>query len=138
MKIGGFDMKKFFVILVALFVLAIPSFTFAGEKTGVFSWEQVIPQDFGGWYLYHSLSPGVGVTEENKLTTITYEGFEQEVYESEQVLLSADGEEVAHYFVMTAFDLKENESDASSEVSCVIDFESPSTPFTLKVIIQVN
>lgn len=131
-------MKKLVVILVALFVLAISSFTFAGEKTGVFSWEQVIPQDFGGWYLYHSLLPGVEVIEENKLTTITYEGFEQTVYESEQVLISTDGEEITHYFVLTAFDLKENESDASNEVSCVIDFESPSTPFTLKIIIQVN
>ena len=105
----------------------------AGDKDLTFTWEQVISPDFAGWHLHVSETSGgpYAIAAE-----IIYDGIEQPEYTSTEPITAPKGQTTLYYFVMSAFDNEGNESGFSNEVSTVIDFESPSAPFSLTITVQ--
>jgi len=127
-------MKKLAAILIFCF-LFLPLTSMAGSKTLQFEWnQQTITQDFAGWTLYHSTDNSTW----EKYADIPYSGTEQTSYTSEQSITSPDGEDVTHYFKLTARDDKGNESNASSVVSQAIDLQAPDSPGSFSCEIVTN
>jgi hypothetical protein len=128
-------MKKLLMLFVFLFLLS--GYAWAGEKNLKFAWEQsagdVQSGNFGGWLLYMAETAG-GYDFQNPWDTIVFVS-EQSSYEATKVLTSPDGEAHTYYFVITAYDMENNESGPSNEVSQLIDFEAPGVPFTLTVTV---
>lgn len=129
-------------VLIGIGVLALSlglySITKAGDKELTFNWEQTISTDFAGWNLYMKAdSTGNGdLANYTKVMTIPYSGSEEVTYEQDFDLNSPDGEVHTYYFVLTAFDTSDNESDASNEVDASIDFEKPSKPSNIRVVVK--
>jgi len=125
-------MKKLLLALALCGLLVLPTWAMAGEKTLTFQWNQTLSDDFAGWRLYKSeVAGGPYAKHGNDILFVS----EQPVYESAQALTSPDAETHIYYFVLTAFDTSGNESGFSNEVNARIDFESPGSPFTLKVTV---
>lgn len=126
-------MKKLSTILIFCF-LFLPLTSMAGSKALRFEWNQTITQDFAGWTLYHSTDNSTW----EKYADIPYSGEERTTYTSEQSITSPDGEDVTHYFKLTARDQDGNESDPSSVVSQAIDFKAPGAPGSFSCEIVTN
>lgn len=125
-------MKKILIILLTLLLLV--STSFAGTKVLKFEWNQEISDGFAGWKLYVSeTSQSYG----SPFMIIPFD-IEQTSYTTSEEISSPDGETHTYYFVLTAFDGEGNESTWSNEVSAKIDFESPSGPYNLTVIIEIQ
>ena len=126
--------KKYFVMLLMVMALAMTAPALAGNVTLTFGWEQTLPVT--GWHLYMSATSGV--YNDPPVLTIVYDGNPLNEYTTDTIINSPDGEEHLYYFVLTAYDSADpvNETGYSNEVSQVIDFEAPATPFTLTVEIK--
>jgi len=126
-------MKKVLFTLVMLFALV--STAFAGEKELRFTWEQVIDVGFGGWNVYMSTSPNVQTISGNLFSSIPYTG--TDTYVETKMIESPDGQKVTYYFVITSFNVIDQESDKSNEVFIEIDFTAvpPGTPILLTIIV---
>lgn len=131
-------MRKIIQLIMFIFIITLigVSSAWAGEKEIKVSWEQELHSDLAGWNLYHSTDDTVPLEEWELFTEIPYEGEETTTFESTEVLQSSDGEEVTHYFYMTAHDDSGNESDSSNIADIVIDFEAPSSPFGITITVS--
>ena len=127
-------MKKMFIVFLSiLFVCLSFGAAQAEEDTLKFTWgQQEICPDFAGWHIYQSETsgdygdvPAFDVPYVNK----------QEDYNATEMIISPDGEEHIYFFVMTAYDLKGNESIYSNECNATIDFLAPGIPFSLTVTV---
>lgn len=129
-------MKKYLVLLFMVIALAMTAPAFAKEVTLTFGWEQTLPVT--GWHLYMSATSGV--YDDPPVLIIVYDGNPLNEYTADTIINSPGGESHTYYFVLTAYDdsTPPNESGHSNEVSQVIDFESPATPFSLTVIIKAT
>lgn len=128
-------MKKLsliFMLIMALFVAPIA--VMAGTKTVEFTWEQNISDDFGGWTLWKSVETGGPYA---KVTDIAYVST-QSTYISDQIISAPDGQTTTFYFVLSAFDISQNQSGYSNEVSEEFDFEAPDDPSSFSLIIKVE
>ena len=123
----------FTLFLAILLILFLAAPVWAAEKSITFGWTQEISADFAGWKLYSATAPGVAVNPTNLVATIDYTGTVEPEYTSAETVLSPDGQEVLHYFVLTAFDQDGNESGPSNEVSKMIDFLAPGVPIQFKI-----
>jgi len=130
--------EKIFMLLalvtaIFLFGAVFANMVYAGDKALRFTWDQVIPSDFAGWHIYQSKTSGdYGETPAFDVPYVS----EQEGYNATEVITSPDGEEQTYFFVMTAYDLKRNESVYSNEVNATIDFLGPNNPFSLMIRVQ--
>lgn len=124
-------MKKFVII----FILLIAGVCFAGQKVLEFTWNQVIPDDMGGWYLYQSQTSGV--YELPPVVTIPYDP-DVTNHTTTTSLTSPDNEKHTYYFILRAFDTSGNVTPGDNETSLEIDFEPPPDPtdFTVRIITE--
>lgn len=127
-------LKNYLAILVMVVMLAMTGAVYAKDVTLTFAWEQTLPVT--GWNLY--MSATAGVYDDPPILTVVYDGNPLNEYTSDVIITSPDGETHTYHFVLTSYDdaTPPNESGYSNEVSQVIDFESPATPFSLKVTIK--
>jgi hypothetical protein len=121
------------ILAVILTALCFVPPAMAGTKTLTFAWEQVVPDDFDGWFLHYGTEPGV---YDQKLW-IPYSGTVEESYTSDKEIPAPDGQETTFFFALTAVDKSGNASDYSNEVQATLDFQGPADPQNFSVTIKV-
>lgn len=125
-------MKK--LLFALFFVLAFGISTVFAASDVTLEWDANTEADLAGYKMYYGTSlggpySGTGALEGNSpidvgnVTIYTLHGL-------------ADG---ATYFVVTAYDMGELESDYSNEVSAVLDTEAPAAPQNciIKIIMKI-
>ncbi len=126
-------MKKILLTACIIFLMT------AGHAVAVtlqFTWGQNISDDFSGWRLWCSQTPGQYDTSAGPFAIIPYTG--QTNYEYVKEVNSSEMPPGTYYFVMTAFDRNGNESDFSNEESIDLDFGAPESPYNLIITIVVS
>lgn len=127
----------FFVVACLVVISVVSNVVHARPLTLTFAWQQPMSPGLKGWNLY--MSGASGEYQGEPILSVSYDGNPQNEYTSQTDIFSPDAETHIYYFVLTAFDDAEpdsNESGYSNEVSRVIDFEAPGVPFYLTVEIK--
>lgn len=106
-------MKKLIAIIAFFFLTVLPAYAITVNLT--FEWDANTETDLAGYRLYMSSTSGQYIShikQVGKVTTTTLEN------------VDIDPGEII-YFVLTAFDLDNNESGYSNEVNFFLDDTSP-------------
>lgn len=120
-------MKKLFLSALLILGLALPCWA---NSTLVFMWDANTEQDLAGYRLYQTSVQGVyDFSKENMLAEIPVG--------TETVTINniEDGDK---WWVLKAFDTKDNESGQSNEVHELLDTISPDVPVTLKITLIIK
>jgi hypothetical protein len=120
-----FKMKKCMIVLMVVLMALMASFVQA-ETNITFTWDQEISPDFAGWRLYTKtdLAADYPDRDSEEFFTIPYSGTPADSYEKRIVIPAVEGD-TTFYFVVTAFDTSDNESDYSNQVFTTIKDETP-------------
>lgn len=118
--------KLLFFLFIILFVVS----AYAEVANITFVWDANIEPDLVGYYLYKTQSAGIYTTPE------------AEIRIGETHILQIEDPNGIYYFVVTAFDESNNESDYSNEVSweppeIVIDTNAPTKPRNFRITVEV-
>ena len=122
------------LLIVGMLVFAVPIVGFAGQKEITLEWNHD-GVDLNTFKLYYGITPGGPYT--NNVTVDVVDAMAG-VFQTAEIILAPDAAETTYYFAVTALDSDSNESGFSNEVSYIIDFENPSEPYQLKIIIQAT
>lgn len=129
-------MKKILVTLITILLITV-GVCWAGEKSLTFKWEQEISDDFKGWTFFHTTNSTLPLEEWEQSFDVDYSNGTESgnviTYSSNSIILSADNEEVIHYFYAVAKDTNGNVSDPSNVANATIDFKAPKQTFILSV-----
>ena len=117
-------MKKFRLFLIMIMVLLMASVCMASDVT--LSWDANSEPDIAGYRLYKSLVSGEYSTNDMKdvgnVTTCTFTGLPNGTY----------------YFVATAYNEDNFESDYSNEVFAVLDVSKPLPPTNNRITLIIK
>jgi len=125
-------MKK--LLLIFLTSLLLAGTTYAASVT--FRWDANTEPDLAKYKLYQAETAGGPYTKaqvvgEGNLVAIVMVDLPNNIHPTEYTLEDvADGR---HYWVLTAADLSNNESDFSNEVTTIIDSTPPAPPSGLSI-----
>lgn len=120
------------LIFILFFILPVTAMADPRGETLTFQWEQDISSDFAGWKLYLSQTSGGPYVYAATIDFVS----QQTKYTSEEIIDAPDNQVTVLYFVFTAFDTANNESDYSNEVNHEFDFEAPANPFSVTIIVS--
>lgn len=123
-------------LLTVCLLLFAPFVSAQNQITITFAWEQQLPDDqsqFRGWQFYYGVNPGGPY--EPLGGPILWTGTVEPEYTASQMIEVPAGEETMLYFVVTALDKSNNESEPSNEVHWMADFKPPAGPINLRVTI---
>lgn len=113
-------MKK--ILFITLLLLSIPVYSFGSSYT--LTWDSNPESDIAGYNVYHSDTSGGPYTLVARLGLVT-------TYEGTEVI--PDQAKVTKYYVVTAYDTSDLESDYSNEVSGIYNTNTkPGPPKNLK------
>lgn len=128
-------MKKLFMSIILVVLLVIPIAVFAASDV-TFEWDANTEADLAGYRLYQS-SVSVSTLDTNNDGIITLSEFQNgpsfgvgyAPVGTETVTIQV--EDGTWYWVLTAYDTGDNESDPSIEVTATLDTEAPAPPQNL-------
>lgn len=122
------------LLIVGMLVFAMPTVSLAGQKEITLEWNHD-GVDLDTFKLYYGTAPGGPYTNNVVMDVVDVMAG---VFQTVEIILAPDNAETTYYFAVTALDSDGNESDFSNEVSFIVDFENPSEPYQLKIIIKVK
>lgn len=137
-------MKKLFIVL--MFVLAFSVSTVFAASDITFEWDANSEADLAGYKLYQS-SVSVSTLDADNDGIITLQEFlagSENIISDTLILAGTETvtiqvEDGTWYWVLTAYDTGDNESNPSNEVTAILDTEAPSSPqnFFIKLIMKI-
>lgn len=119
-------LKQF--VFISLFCLSMAGATHAENIT--FVWDKNPETDIAGYRLYQSKVSGVYVKGADKAVATTKKGTQKV-----SIPIEIEG---TYYWVVTAYDIRNNESGYSNEVSKTFDWTPPGAPKGLTISITIN
>lgn len=125
-------------ILLALVILVMLCFSAqAAEVEGVFSWEQHITSDFGGWMIFVSNTPDID-TSVPPTFNVLYVGTQDE-YTTDQIIIVPDDVVTVRYATILSYDKIGNKSDPHDAITMTFNMaEAPPIPFSFKFTINTG
>ena len=117
-------MRKVIGTILALFLMT--GIGYGATYDVGFSWDPNSESDLAGYLLYQSNASGSYVFQKDGGTPVADIPAGTETVNID--VIHPDDTEATYYFVLTAYDQSNNESDASNEVSYRVDEVAPSPP----------